>query len=282
VDYIELDCTVIPRDPFADVLMAELAGIGFDMFEEHEDGIRAYIGAPSFEKLRLLEIPYFSENEFCNVTWTTRIIEHRNWNLEWESNFEPVVIAGKILVRAAFHPSQPGFEHEIVIQPKMSFGTGHHDTTSLVMTRMLQLDFKNKKVLDMGCGSGILAILAGMLGASTIWAVDNDAIATENAIENCNINGFSNVVVKTGSSELIRQEKFDIVIANINRNILLEQMNAFSGSIVTEGLLILSGFYEDDIAMLVKDAEKNGFIFSSRSTSNKWCELIFTKKQAAV
>jgi len=275
VDYIELDCTVVPREPFADVLMSQLAGIGYDMFEEHEAGIRAYIGAGSFSEDQLREIPYFNQNEFCTVSWSSKVIRQQNWNETWESNFEPVIIAGKILVRAAFHPSQPSFEHELVIQPKMAFGTGHHETTSLVMAAMLKLDWKSKKVLDMGCGSGILAILAGRLGAAEIWAVDFDPIATENATENCNINGFPDVHVLTGGTEQITDKNFDIILANINRNVLLEQMPAYRNGLHAGGTLLISGFYTNDETVLLEQAVKNNFRLVDKSVMNNWSEIRF-------
>jgi ribosomal protein L11 methyltransferase len=277
VNYVELTCKISPREPFSDLVIAELAELGFDMFEDDEDGVRAYIQADSFDEAGLTSISYFSPNTFCIVSWTKKIILHQNWNEEWEKNFQPIVIADQIYVRAVFHPAETKYPFEIVIQPKMSFGTGHHETTSLVMTRMLMLDFKGKSVLDMGTGSAILAILAGMLGAENILAVDYDTNATENAAENCNTNGFPNVIIKTGSVEVIRNHKFDIILANINRNILLEQLSDYALCLHDSGLLVLSGFYEDDIPVLQEEAKSHGFELTNESVKNKWCELLLKK-----
>lgn len=274
---MELDCRINPKEPFSDVVIADLAGIGFDMFEEYDSGIKGYILLEAFDESLLGGVTYFAKNSFCVVEWSKKVIRGKNWNEEWEKNFEPVGIDHKVLVRATFHPSQPGFEYEIVIQPKMSFGTGHHETTALVISRMLTLDFKTKSVLDMGCGSGILAIFSGMLGAGKIWAVDYDANSTENAIENCNSNGFPNVLVKTGSTEVLKDQKFDVILANINRNILLEQISIYSQCLNENGTVVLSGFYEEDIPVLLKEAEKYGFSLAGKASKNKWSELYLMK-----
>lgn len=276
MDHIELNCTISPREPFSDLIIAELAEIGYDMFEEHDQGFKAYIDARIYNETELEKLSWFMPNHFCNVSWSKQLLKHRNWNEEWENNFNPVIIAGKIHVRASFHPAQTGFEHEIVIQPKMSFGTGHHETTSLMMSRMLNLDLKKKSVLDMGCGSGILAILAGKLGASLIWAVDYDLNSTENTLENCNTNGFPNVIIKTGSTDVIVNQKFDIILANINRNIILEQLEAYCLSLKPNGILILSGFYSTDVPVIRKETEKLKLILQGQSSDNKWCELYFS------
>ena len=278
MDFIALDCTISPRDPFSDLVISELAAIGYDMFEDHEDGIIAYIGADVFREEDLGQLTYFNQNDFCTVKWKSSLIKGKNWNEEWEKNFKPVVIDDKILVRAAFHEPQPGFEYHIVIQPKMAFGTGHHETTSLMMSQMLRVDFSGKKTLDMGCGSGILAILAAMLGAANILAVDYDENATANARENFIINNFPGIITETGSAEIIEGNIFDIILANINRNILLAQMKAYGASLLIDGILLISGFYEPDESVILEEAKRHGFFPHNRSVMNNWCILQLVKK----
>ncbi len=277
MDYMELDCTVKPREPFSDIIMAELAVIGYDMFEEHDHGLKAYCPADKFNEQALHGLEYLKPNARYEVSWTKKIIPYQNWNEEWERNFEPVSIAEKIFVRAPFHQPRPGCLYDIIIEPKMAFGTGHHETTSLVMSEMLTLSLNGRDVLDMGCGSGILAVLAAKMGASGILAVDSDEKATENAIANCNMNGCSGVRIKTGSVEVIGSEKFDCILANINRNIILEQFHVYASCLRDGGNLLLSGFYEQDAGQIRAAAASHNLSEIRETSLNRWTMLHFGK-----
>jgi ribosomal protein L11 methyltransferase len=216
--------------------------------------------------------------EICRqfeVEFTEKRIPDQNWNAEWEKNFEPVLIADKCYIRAPFHPLCPGYPYEIIIEPKMSFGTAHHETTAMMIEMMMQMDFNGKKVLDMGCGTGILAILAGMLGASEVDAVDNDEWAFNNAVENMERNGATKVNVKLGNITAAGSG-YDIILANINRNVLLVHIPEYSKR-MKKGELLMSGFYEDDLEAIQKSATSNGFKFDRTINNNQWVATRFIK-----
>jgi ribosomal protein L11 methyltransferase len=273
VDYIELHCKVKPADPYVEIVIARLSEMGYDMFEETEDGVKAYIALDQFSS------NYRSafEDLEISVEFAEKFIPFKNWNEVWENNFEPVVLADKVYIHAAFHPPRPELPYSIIIQPKMAFGTGHHATTSLVMEQMLQIDFKGKAVMDMGCGTGILAILAAMLGAENTTAVDYDAIAAENAEENCVANNCSDILVLHGDALLTKPGAYDILLANINRNIILHDIVVYVKGLRDNGLLILSGFYTDDIPMIADVALSNGLKQESMTEKDRWCCLTFRK-----
>jgi len=264
-----------PDTEVAEILMAHLAEIGFEMFEENEDGLKAYVPAQEFTTD--MEANLIPEYLQADIQFSKKFIKHENWNAVWESNFEPELIANRIYVRADFHPAQPQYEHEIIIQPKMAFGTGHHPTTALVMEQMLSLDFKNKAVLDMGCGTGILAVLADQLGATSILAIDNDEHAVINAKENAEKNNCNKISVLQGEAATPGNHKFDVVIANINRNIILNDLPLYVGNLHTGGDLLLSGFYEKDLKMIQECSEKNNLSFQKQLVKNEWCCAYFKK-----
>lgn len=240
--YIEVHIQNISRD-LKEIIIAFLPDFGFNQMEESETEIKAYApeGDSDLDDLR----QWLNEQQ---VKFQISIIEETNWNASWESNFQPVEVPGKILVRADFHPTQDGYEHEIVITPKMSFGTGHHATTRMMMEAMLEVDFTNKRVFDFGTGTGILAILAEKLGAVEVIAIDNDIWSYENAMENLIKNSTRNVHVSC-KEELTGTGTFDIVLANINKNVLLDQSEAIRTILKENGILIISGLlsfdYED-------------------------------------
>lgn len=248
-----------------DLLIAQLAELDFDAFEETEEGLHAFISSADFDenalKALLLEMPY-AQNE----------IPKQNWNQLWESNFEPVQVEDFVGIRAGFHQAIEGVIHEIVITPKMSFGTGHHATTYLVMKAMRDLDFKGKTVLDFGSGTGILAILAEKLGAQSVLAIDNDDWCIENSIENLAINQTQVIrVQKADSAALLDQ--YDLVLANINKHIILENMDNLGKVLASSGTILLSGLLVEDEPDIVAACSKNGWKHLFTNTRNGWIVL---------
>lgn len=275
MDYIELNCRVNPVDPFVEIVIARLSEMGYEMFEESEEGVKAYIDAALFTDE--YKSAFDDLTDAASITFENKLIPHQNWNAVWESNFEPVILADQVYIHATFHPARPEFKYSIVIQPKMAFGTGHHATTSLVMEQMLKLDFKGKSVMDMGCGTAILAILAKMLGATEITAVDNDPVAAENARENCISNNAEMIHTMHGDASAFQSDKFDVVLANINRNILLADMSTYVNGLKSNGFLLMSGFYTDDIPMLGNTALSLDLSEVSQTEKDKWCCLVYRK-----
>ncbi len=264
------------EDYHKDLLINELAEIGFDTFEETETGFKAYIASDLFDQ-QLTNERLETYRSMCSFSYEITLIPQKNWNQVWESNFEPIQIRDQVYVRATFHPERPEFPYEIVIDPKMAFGTGHHETTSMMMDLMLDAKFAGKKVLDMGCGTGILAILSGKLGANDITAIDFDPVCYESTIENSVLNG---VKIKTicGSKEAIPQEKFDIILANINRNILLDQMQRYGEALHSPGEIYFSGFYEStDLDMIRQAATSQGLKYISHQLTKDWVAARFEK-----
>jgi len=261
-----------------DLLISDLADIGFDTFEDTESGFAAYIPAANLD-LQALETLMMQPYEGLEVDYKVQEIESQNWNKLWESNFNPIEVGGQCYVRATFHAARTEFPYEIIIDPKMSFGTGHHQTTSMMLEYILENDFSRKKVLDMGCGTGILAILASKKGADAVLAVDYDEICVESVIENRALNHVEHIQALCGSYELLEGRSFDVILANINRNILLEQLPQYALSIHTGGELYLSGFYEqEDLPILIDASTSLGFEFISNKVLNNWCAAKFVKR----
>ncbi len=257
-------------------LVAALLGIDYDSFSEEDNHFRAYIPASAYNEERLKEIlsSLFPDQQ---VRFTVCKLEDKDWNAEWERNYQPVLIAGKCMIRAPFHPAVAGVQYDILIEPKMSFGTAHHETTSLMIEWMLDEPVTEKHVLDMGCGTGVLAILAAKMGAKEVRAIDNDPWAFVNATENCLRNKLPQIHVIQGDEGAIPSGPFDIILANINRNILLAQMPVYSRVSRAGAALYVSGFYEEDLEMIRNKAEEVGFAFSASRTRNKWMAVKFVK-----
>lgn len=275
MDYIELTLQI--DADFVEILMAELGELGFESFVETEDGLEAYVQEDIFDDMavkKMLE-DYAARTA---ISYQFKKIARQNWNEEWEKNFQPIQIGEQIYVRADFHEPKPGFAYEIIITPKMSFGTGHHETTSMVMEHQLNIDHINKKVLDVGTGTGILAVLASKLGAAQISAFDIDEWSVENTIENVQLNGVSNVSVRQGTIEDEPKDTYDIVLANINRNILLSQIPAYVTFLKKGGDLIVSGFYEKDIADIQTVAESVGLKKIAQLSKNNWAAVVFNSQ----
>lgn len=278
MNYYELNFTVIATEDYhQDLLINTLGDIGFDTFEETEAGFKAYIPIDEYNSDRLEEA-LSQYRELFSFSYELNLIQQKNWNAEWESNFEPIVIKDKVFVRATFHEPKPEFEFEIVIDPKMAFGTGHHQTTSMMLEYILENEFSEKKVLDMGCGTGILAIMAAKLGAGEITAIDYDPICYDSTIENATLNGVTNITVLCGSKEVIPNEQYDIILANINRNILLDQIQRYSEVLKDGGELYLSGFYASpDLDILTEEAAKYDIKYLDYKSNKEWTAARFIK-----
>ena len=260
---------------YNEILMAELAEIDFESFVEEENELLAYIPENDFSEESLKEIiAQFSE---FKVEYAFKILETVNWNEEWEKNYQPIEIDNLVRVCASYHAKNPNFKYEIVIDPKMSFGTGHHETTTMVMQLQLGLDHTQKSVLDVGSGTGILAILAEKLGATKLTAFDIEEWAYLNAVENAQLNNCQNITVFQGTINDCPPAKYDIVLANINRNILLAEIPTYVQFLTTNGTLIVSGFYEHDAADIIAKAKENGLSVVSQKVLNQWTAIHFDR-----
>jgi ribosomal protein L11 methyltransferase len=270
MNHIKLNFGIADQEQ-KETLMAMLSTLDFIGFEETEEGLVAYMEESAYHEEEVKSIA-----DTWNLSYTAETIEKRNWNEEWEKNFEPVIIDGFCSVRAYFHPRPDNVEYDIVITPKMSFGTGHHATTALMMEFMRGLDFAGKTVFDFGTGTGILAILAKMLGATNVLGIDNDDWSVENAIENCERNNTTEIDIKLATADDIdRDLQFDIVLANINRHILLAYMDRMAAQLASGGTLLLSGILPEDIAIVRDAAEKSGFIYQKEKIMNNWVCMQF-------
>jgi len=236
-----------------DLLISELADIGFNTFEDTDNGFSAFIDYDSYSQDSLAAALVQFEDEL-QYAFTVTEIAAENWNEEWEKNFEPLIIDERCYVRATFHADQPQYTYQIVIDPKMAFGTGHHQTTTMMMQYILDADVTDKVILDMGCGTGILAILAAKKGAKELVAIDNDEVCYLSAIENSALNNVSNITVFCGGKEVIPEQQFDMILANINRNILLDQIPVYASVLKSSGTIYFSGFYESPDLQLITDA----------------------------
>lgn len=258
-----------------DILAAELGTIGFESFSEQAGGMNAYIPVKDFkaELLKAVLIDFPLNN--IQIHYTQQLIEGKDWNEEWEKNyFQPIRIEQKCLIRASFHPEEEGFAHEIIINPKMAFGTGNHETTYLMLQEMLSLNLQDKELLDMGCGTAVLAILAAMKGAKRIVAIDIDEWAYNNAVENCILNNTENIQVMLGGAEQIAGSgTFDYIFANINRNILLNDIHTYATALKPGAYLFMSGFYQEDIPVIESECNRNGLNIISYTERNNWVAL---------
>lgn len=277
MEYIELTCKIEPINPGCDILIAELGEIGYESFVETEEGVQAYIQSSLFSDEALKHITVIKDTENFKIQYSYKTIADTNWNAVWESNFEPVIIDDKCLIRAPFHNIEKKYELEIVIEPKMSFGTAHHETTYLMLQYLFELDLKNKKLLDMGCGTSILAIAAAKLGSNDIDAIDNDEWAYNNSIENVEKNDTKQIKVYLGDANLLGKDKYEIILANINRNILLNDIQTYSKCLENKAYLLMSGFYTEDLEVIKECCAKNNIGFISNKVKNNWVSALFQK-----
>lgn len=273
--YIELKCTIKPDKPdIAEQLIAILGELGFESFVEGDNELLAYIQANNYNP-SILKDELLTPDITANVGFTSTVIPDQNWNAVWEENFQPVTIDQRCHIRAPFHPKNLSVEYELIIEPKMSFGTAHHETTALMIRFLLELDLNNKEVLDMGCGTGVLAILAAKKGSRNITAIDNDEWAYKNTLENIQRNNTPLIDVYLGDASLLENKNFDVIIANINRNILLNDIPAYAKSLNANSVLLLSGFYIDDLDAIKKSAASSGLEYNSHKEENRWVAACF-------
>ena len=259
----------------SEILIAELAELGFDSFEETAEGVDAYLLNDKWNKKILSGLNILSNLAF-DIKYSSKIIHQKNWNEIWESNFKPILINKYCGVRANFHPPL-NLKYELVITPKMSFGTGHHETTSMVMNYILNMNFKGLKVLDVGCGTGILSILSEKNGASSIDAIDVDKWCYENTIENSILNKCNFVRAFCGNITFFEQSKYDIILANINKNIIMNDISIYSKLLNPRGQLILSGFYVSDIIEIDNKAKSLKLEIVSEKVKNSWASIHYMK-----
>ncbi|TKD62303.1 50S ribosomal protein L11 methyltransferase [Flavobacterium sp. ASW18X] len=268
MEYLELDFKISPVQPASDILIAELGELGFESFVENDEGLIAYVQKDLFNLQAMEEIYLFTTKEH-QISWTSKTVVQQNWNAEWEKSFKPILVQDKCLVRAPFHEQQ-NVTYDIVIEPKMSFGTGHHETTFMMLSHILENDFKGKSVLDMGCGTGVLAILAEKCGATTLEAIDIDNWCYVNSLENVERNNCHHIEVKEGDASLLGETKFDVILANINRNILLKDIETYVSCLKKDGVLFLSGFYLEDLEMISAKCIEFGLQFEKNLEKNNW------------
>ncbi|MBX7051248.1 MAG: 50S ribosomal protein L11 methyltransferase [Flavobacteriales bacterium] len=279
MNYIELDFILEPLMPARDVLVAELADAGFDSFVETDDGVKAYIPEENFtddimKDMMVMKMPELS------ISYVKSMIEDQNWNAEWEKSFDPIDVEGKCLIRAPFHDASASHLYEIIIEPKMSFGTGHHATTYLMIAEMMDMDLNGKTVLDMGCGTGVLAVMAEKQQASDIDAIDIDEWAFENTLENVERNHCHHIqTIKGGAEAIPSQKRYDVILANINRNILTRDMHVYVNAMNTSSHILFSGFFVTDRRDIETVATSLGLQFVHQRERGEWTLLHFRKEQ---
>ena len=274
VIYLEVTVRLSPLIPWREVMIAEMGSVGFEGFEETSTGFKAYIPKNEYREKSFKQIAVFSQDGL-SIDWNTLDIAPENWNSAWEQNFTPTRIGDRCVIRADFHLPEKA-EFELIITPKMSFGTGHHETTQLMVLLLLETDCHQKSIVDMGTGTGVLAILSEKKGATNILAIDNDPWCIENTLENIAANQCKNIRTKL-TDQLSETLLFDSVLANINRNILLEQMDAYAKALKPEGNLLLSGFYVEDLGIIRSKCESLGFRFIRNFEKNNWVAALFNK-----
>ena len=259
-----------------DMFMELLGSIGFDSFMDTDEGFEAYCQEPALDENELNDI--MQMEQFANVKLLKKeLIPDQDWNATWEASYEPVIINEFCRIRAPFHKVEGSYKYDLIIEPKMSFGTAHHETTSQIIELMLQSDFSGLNLLDMGSGTGVLAILAKKLGSATTVAIDNDEWAYRNALDNIRLNDENDIIVELGDANSLNDRQFDIILANINRNILLRDMKEYVKCLVDGGKIFFSGFYEEDLVLISKEAERLGLKYSNHVTKNNWTAAVFVK-----
>lgn len=282
--FLVIEFEIDPVEPGRDILLAVLDIEGYDSFEETDTGLKAYILEQDFDEEVLQALDVMQSPDF-KITYQKDRLENKNWNEEWETNYSPIDIDGKVYIRAPFHEPKEGYPYEIVIMPKMSFGTGHHQTTRLMSRLLLSMDVEGKRVLDMGTGTGILAILASYRGAGQVTAIDNFEWAIENTAENVERNNCENVEALLGDAESLHNLEFDVVLANINRNVLLEDMKKYIETLnggakdllPLHPMMAISGFFEEDFELLHNEASANGMELVKKINEDRWVACLYKK-----
>lgn len=275
MNYIKVNITLNPLQPAREVLYADLDIIGFESIVDTDNGVEAYMPEDQFYEIALEEM-MVKEMPDQKVEITIETIQKQNWNATWESHFEIIDINDKCSIRAPFHEST-NKQFDIVISPQMSFGTGHHETTFLMSKHLFLNDIQGKTLLDMGCGTAVLAIIAHKLGAKDIVAIDIEEWAYQNSLDNCKLNNIQDIKVELGDAKLLDNRKFDVILANINRNILLQDLEKYTSCLNENGQILLSGFYDTDVAVLKTAADNCGLDFVLSESKNNWTLLHFKR-----
>ena len=276
MNYYACSFTNPENENLKDMFMELLGSIGFDSFMDTDEGFEAYCQEPALNEEELNDI--MQMEQFANVKLLKKeLIPDQDWNATWEASYEPVIINEFCRIRAPFHKVEGSYKYDLIIEPKMSFGTAHHETTSQIIELMLQSDFSGLNLLDMGSGTGVLAILAKKLGSATTVAIDNDEWAYRNALDNIRLNDENDIVVELGDASSLNDRQFDVILANINRNILLRDMKEYVKCLVNGGKIFFSGFYEEDLVLITKEAERLGLTYSNHVTKNNWTAAVFVK-----
>ena len=276
MNYYACSFTNPDNENLKDMFMELLGEIGFDSFMDTDDGFDAYCQEPLLNEEELNDI--LQMEQFANVKLIKKeLIPDQDWNATWEASYEPVIINEFCRIRAPFHKVEGSYKYDLIIEPKMSFGTAHHETTSQIIELMLQSDFSGLNLLDMGSGTGVLAILAKKLGSATTVAIDNDEWAYRNALDNIRLNDENEIIVELGDATSLNDRQFDVILANINRNILLRDMKEYVKCLVDGGKIFFSGFYEEDLVLIKKEAERLGLTYSNHVTKNNWTAAVFVK-----
>ena len=276
MNYYACSFTNPENENLKDMFMELLGSIGFDSFMDTDEGFEAYCQELALNEEELNDI--MQMEQFANVKLLKKeLIPDQDWNATWEASYEPVIINEFCRIRAPFHKVEGSYKYDLIIEPKMSFGTAHHETTSQIIELMLQSDFSGLNLLDMGSGTGVLAILAKKLGSATTVAIDNDEWAYRNALDNIRLNDENDIVVELGDASSLNDRQFDVILANINRNILLRDMKEYVKSLVNGGKIFFSGFYEEDLVLITKEAERLGLTYSNHVTKNNWTAAVFVK-----
>jgi ribosomal protein L11 methyltransferase len=275
MDYLEFNFKVEPKQPWTDLLVTELAEVGFESFVDEPEGTLAYIQVNDFKKDNLKEVSVLNMTD-VTVTFTQKTIPSQNWNETWESAFDPIEINDKCWIRAPFH-TVDNRPFDVLISPQMAFGTGHHETTFLISQTLFNIPIQNKTVLDMGCGTGVLALLAEKLGALNVLAIDIDEYAYENTVLNLSLNKSEKITVEKGDATTIGNRQFEIIIANINKNILMNDLKTYAQAMLTGAQLFLSGFFKTDVEELTACAEKVGLQFVNSVQKNDWAMIQLKK-----
>ena len=276
MNYYACSFTNPENENLKDMFMELLGSIGFDSFMDTDEGFEAYCQEPALNEEEINDI--MQMEQFVNVKLLKKeLIPDQDWNATWEASYEPVIINEFCRIRAPFHKVEGSYKYDLIIEPKMSFGTAHHETTSQIIELMLQSDFSGLNLLDMGSGTGVLAILAKKLGSATTVAIDNDEWAYRNALDNIRLNDENDIVVELGDATSLNDRQFDVILANINRNILLRDMKEYVKCLVNGGKIFFSGFYEEDLVLITKEAERLGLTYSNHVTKNNWTAAVFVK-----
>ena len=273
--FVCYDFNVEPAIPGYEILIAQLSQLGFDSFQEHENGISAYVDSKISSEIDLKDIQILNTGEF-KISFEITSVEKQNWNIKWESNFEPIYVDNICCVRAPFHPKSD-YKYDLVIEPKMSFGTGHHETTSMMISFILANEFTNSYVCDIGSGTGVLAILAEQRGANKIDAIDIDNWCYLNSLENIERNNSKNINVYEGEVEKLKNLRYDSIFANINLNVLLNDISTYANMLNKNGVLYLSGFYKKDINKIEQEAKKSSLKLIETKQKNDWVSLKLSK-----